>query len=33
MGRDARVVGQETVVIVDFQGMVEYAKTLRPWSR
>lgn len=25
-GHDARVVGNENVMIVDFQGMVDYAK-------
>jgi hypothetical protein len=32
-GHDAWVVGKEPVVIVDFQGMVDYAKTLRPRKR
>lgn len=29
-GHDAWVVGHEPVIIVDFQGMVDYAKTHRP---
>jgi hypothetical protein len=33
MGHDAWVVGQEPVVIVDFQGMMDYAKTLRSRKR
>jgi hypothetical protein len=28
MGHDAWVVGNEPVVVVDFQGMVDYAKKL-----
>jgi hypothetical protein len=28
MGHDAWVVGNEPVVVVDFQGMVEYAKEI-----
>jgi hypothetical protein len=27
MGHDAWVVGDEPVVLIDFQGMVDYAKT------
>jgi hypothetical protein len=29
-GHDAWVVGNEPAVVVDFQGMVDYAKTLGP---
>jgi hypothetical protein len=28
LGHDARVVGDEPVVLVDFQGMLDYAKVL-----
>jgi hypothetical protein len=27
VGHDAWVVGNETVVVVDFQGMIDYAKS------
>jgi len=30
MGHDAWVVGNEPVVVVDFQGMIDYAKKKSP---
>jgi hypothetical protein len=29
IGHDARVVGDESIVVVDFQGMLDYAKAAR----
>lgn len=32
-GHDAWVVGEEPVVLVDFQGMADYAKTLKDYAK